>query len=660
MADYVKMELQRSVEAELPEADEARFWKRFRVPVVKHHHGIVAHADFSPVAPYDIAVTSGPRVSIYNSRTAEVRRELPSFRDLARSGVYRKDGRLIVSGSDNGLVRVFNAKTRAPMRQFTAHAAPVHLTRFSTDGDSVFTASDDRTARLFDVAVGREVACVRGHSDYIRAGAQAVTGPSLWVTGSYDHTVCLWDLRGSGARSAESSWAGAAAASGPGAECAMKMNHGAPVSSCVCLPGGSLLVTAGSNYFKVWDLTAGGKLLQTVSAHQKTITTLCLSAQGDRLLSGGLDGHVKVYGVGDFTPVFGLKHGGAITSLALAPDLSRLVVGTADGTLTVRQRAVKAAEAVVDRARSAAVRGGTYRFFLRGAGEAAGEGDVTAPPDRKPKLKKHDTLLRAFKYGAALDAALENGTGVVVSSTLEELAQRGGIRVALAGRDADSLEPMLAFIVKHAATPRYTGLLTDVAHAILDLYGPVIGRSPRMRTMLRALESRARGEMNVQRELLRLQGALDMLLNSAGAAAAAAAEAAAGGAELDDLDDLAKTAGGAGITASTGVLAASAVLPELPGADSGSSSTSAQPSGRASASVAGSRKRRVSFDGDADATAPPSAAAAAASEPKRGASSSSSSSSSDNPAPAESGIARAGGSARRAGAKRQRRAGSKA
>ena len=441
--------------------------------------------------------------------------------------MFRKDGKLAGAGCDNGLVRVFNAATRAPMRQFRLHAAPVHVVRFGADGQSLFSASDDKTARLMDISAGAELACARGHTDYVRAGAQAVTGPSLWVTGSYDQTVKLWDMRASGRASSSSS----AGRRGSGVECAMTMNHGAPVSACVCLPGGSVLVTAGGNELKVWDLTAGGRLLNTVSAHQKSITTLCLTAQGDRLLSGGLDGHVKVYSVGDVTPLYGMKHGGAITALAIAPDLSRLVVGTADGALTVRQRAVKAAEAVVDRARSAAVRGGTFRFFLRGAGEEAASGDVAARLDKKPRLKEHDTLLRRFKYGAALDAALATRSAVVVSSTLGELAQRGGLRVALAGRDPESLEPLLEFLVKHTPTPKYTSLLADVAHVLLDVYGPVIGRSRRVRTMLAALESRARAEMSVQRELLKLQGALDMLLNSAGAAAAAAAEEAATGAD---------------------------------------------------------------------------------------------------------------------------------
>jgi U3 small nucleolar RNA-associated protein 15 len=436
---------------------------------------------------------------------------MPPFKDLARGGSYRHDGRLLVAGCDQPIVRVFNTETRAPMRQFEGHSASVHVARFGRAGDVVMSGSDDKTARLWDVVTGECTACLRGHTDYIRSGAPAATGGSTWITGSYDGTVKVWDAR-----------AGSAAASS--GVCVMEVDHGAPVTSVVALPAGSLIVTAGGNEIKVWDLLGGGRLFATVSAHQKTVTSLCLTAQGDRLVSGGLDGHIKAYTVGDFRPVFGLKQGGAITSVAIAPDTSRLVVGTADGIVTVRQRTAKAAEVVAEKAKSAAIRGGTYRFFLRGAGEAPDAGAVTSKHDRRVRLARHDQLLRSFQYGAALDTVLESGNATLVVSLLEELVHRGGLQIALSGRDEESLEPLLSFLIKYTPAPKFSSLLTDVTHAVLDMYAGVMGRSARIDSMFSTLHSRLRAEMGVQRELLKLQGALDLLLNASGASSAEAEE----------------------------------------------------------------------------------------------------------------------------------------
>ncbi len=46
---------------------------------------------------------------------------------------------------------------------------------------------------------------------------------------------------------------------------------------------------------KVWDIMGGkGRLLRTLSNHQKTITSLIFDGEGTRILSAGLDHHIKV------------------------------------------------------------------------------------------------------------------------------------------------------------------------------------------------------------------------------------------------------------------------------------------------------------------------------------------------------------------------------
>ncbi|CAN0373747.1 unnamed protein product, partial [Hapterophycus canaliculatus] len=64
-----------------------------------------------------------------------------------------------------------------------------------------------------------------------------------------------------------------------------------------------LCVSAGGNEVKVWDLLGGGgqgRLLHTLANHQKTVTCLALDGTGSRLLTGGLDRHVKIYNLENF------------------------------------------------------------------------------------------------------------------------------------------------------------------------------------------------------------------------------------------------------------------------------------------------------------------------------------------------------------------------
>merc|ERR1712196_78244 len=116
----------------------------------------------------------------------------------------------------------------------------------------------------------------------------------------------------------------------------MTFNHGAPVEALLSIGGGSVLLSAGGNFIKVWD-TIAGRMIHSFSNHQKTITGLCLDSTKTRLLSGSLDGHIKIYNIENYNVVHGLKYNQPILSLAMAPDNSRLVVGMADGSINIRQ-----------------------------------------------------------------------------------------------------------------------------------------------------------------------------------------------------------------------------------------------------------------------------------------------------------------------------------
>ena len=74
---------------------------------------------------------------------------------------------------------------------------------------------------------------------------------------------------------------------------------GAQLSQESAIPcrAGSLLVTAGGTDLCFWQLLQSGQLVQRVTAHQKTITSVVVAALASsqpHVVSAGLDGHVKV------------------------------------------------------------------------------------------------------------------------------------------------------------------------------------------------------------------------------------------------------------------------------------------------------------------------------------------------------------------------------
>ena len=122
---------------------------------------------------------------------------------------------------------------------------------------------------------------------------------------------------------------------------------------------------------------------------------------------------------------------------------------------------------------------------------------------------------RRFQYQAALDAVLTTKAPPLVASMLEELAQRGALKVALSGRDEVSLEPLLSFLVKYVTVPRYASLLLDVCSALLSMYASVLGTSIVVDELFLKLRKKLREELGVQKDLVKLSGTLELMLSNA-------------------------------------------------------------------------------------------------------------------------------------------------
>jgi WD40 repeat protein len=69
----------------------------------------------------------------------------------------------------------------------------VRSAAFSPDGSRIVTASDDRTARIWDSASGKEIAVLRGDEWPVNSAAFSPDGSRI-VTASWE-TVRIWDAR---------------------------------------------------------------------------------------------------------------------------------------------------------------------------------------------------------------------------------------------------------------------------------------------------------------------------------------------------------------------------------------------------------------------------------------------------------------------------------
>jgi len=125
MAAYHKTELKKFAAVQQRETAEGRYWRRFRQSAVQTFSSSCTSLHFSPVAPFDLAVSTSLSVLLLDPKTQKPKKTLSRFNDVAYSARYRHDGRLIAVGGEEGVVRTFEASSGLSLRQLRGHTAPV-------------------------------------------------------------------------------------------------------------------------------------------------------------------------------------------------------------------------------------------------------------------------------------------------------------------------------------------------------------------------------------------------------------------------------------------------------------------------------------------------------------------------------------------------------
>ena len=277
------------------------------------HRDSVYQAEWSGDGTRVLTASEDGTARVWNATTGEPVGKALAHGDAVTAAAFSPDATRVVTASEDNTARVWVASTGAPVSGELRHAAAVTAAGFSPDGTRVITASKDSTAQIWDATLGVSLAGPLTHGEPITAAAFSPDGARA-ITASKDHTAQIWDAT-TGARLAT-------------------LQHRGPVAAAAFSPDGKQAVTASDDgTAQIWDATTGARL--AALQHPGPVASAAFSPDGTQVVTASSDRAARVWNARTGEVVVVLNHHGRVTTAAFSRDGTRVVTASRDKTARV-------------------------------------------------------------------------------------------------------------------------------------------------------------------------------------------------------------------------------------------------------------------------------------------------------------------------------------
>ncbi|MCW2685170.1 MAG: repeat-containing protein, partial [Mycobacterium sp.] len=291
---------------------------------IRGNHGPVESVDVS--SRYIVSGHGDNTVQLWDAETGDHVSVGPMTHHgvgIVRSVAFNPLGNLIASGGDDKTVRLWDVKTGkqvavGPM----THDGVVRSVAFNSRGNLIVSAGSDERLRVWEANTGRLLAYAETHSQMLSV-AFSPDGKHL-VSGDKDGIVEVWDVPADLP-------VGAATINPAGPPIT---GHRSAVQSVAFSPtnDGSRIVSGGvDGTVRVWNTQTGQPIGDPLAGHHGQIWAVAFSRDGRRIVSGGFDGTVREWDAVAGLPIPAGQR--KLHAVALSPNGQQIASGGYDGTV---------------------------------------------------------------------------------------------------------------------------------------------------------------------------------------------------------------------------------------------------------------------------------------------------------------------------------------
>ena len=287
------------------------------IATLEGHAGTVHSVAITTDSRRIVSASGDQTLKVWEIDGQEDERTLRGHTGLIWAVALTPDGRHIVSASADRTVRVWDFEAGNELRVLHGHSKAVLAVAITPDGRRAISGSIDTTVRVWDLASGAMVRVLKGHTEAVNAVVVTSDGRRI-ISGSSDKTVRMWDLEG-----------------GKQMECLEIREGSGWVQGIALIPGDRRLLVRSERLLILFGLDRSGPARSWDGA-TRAITSLAVTADGRRAISGSFDATLKIWDLESYAEVGTLRgHTMGVSAIAVTRDGRRAISGSSDGTIRI-------------------------------------------------------------------------------------------------------------------------------------------------------------------------------------------------------------------------------------------------------------------------------------------------------------------------------------